>query len=143
MTAAELEAALASARTEVAAMRTKLEGLKAGHAAGTLVTEKERAKAKATLERYRKAWRDRKAIVEEVRRGVLWPSGARRTGRCGVGVATVWLTGTPHPPSPPFPPRPQLINAMSEGLNKKPKELYATIGLERDEDVGVNIKDFV
>lgn len=66
MTSAELEAALVTARKDVADLRTKMAALKAAQASGGLVTEKERTKAKATLERYRKAWKDRKNIVTDV-----------------------------------------------------------------------------
>ncbi len=46
-------------------------------------------------------------------------------------------------PSPASPRVPQIINNMSEGLNKKPKEILATIGIETDEAEGVRLADFV
>jgi hypothetical protein len=69
MTAAELEAALTAARAEAAAAKAKLAALKAAAAGpgGGLVTADARKKARDTLDRYRKAWAARKAIVMDVR----------------------------------------------------------------------------
>ena len=91
----------AAARADTAAARGKLASLQAASGAGALVTPAQRAKVKASLERYRGAWKVRKGMVED------------------------------------------LVNAMSEGLNKKPKELLATIGIETDADAGVSLKDFM
>lgn len=98
LTAAELAASLEETRAEVAALKARVDRLKGTTA---LVTPAERARVKASLERYRKAWSSRKAMVMDV------------------------------------------VDAMADGLEKKPKKLMDDIGIETDEDCKVNIRDFV
>ena len=49
-----------------AALKSKLDGLKVAQGGGQLVSKEKQATLKQTLERYRAAWKNRKAIVMEV-----------------------------------------------------------------------------
>ena len=176
MTDGELEAALAAARAAAAASGAKLAALRAAAGSGALVSASDRAKAKATLDRFRGAWRDRKDKVMVVRAGGGVGGWGRRSVRvrhgwrgglaAGAVGRSAWQAahgGAVRLPSarqwqPPSLRRSlsalaclhsrartgtQIVNNMSEGLNKKPKEIIAAIGIETDEAEGVKLGDFV
>ncbi len=65
LTAAQIEAETAAARAAVAAGAAKLAKL-TGASAAALVTPAQRAAARATLERFRKAWVERKRMVVDL-----------------------------------------------------------------------------
>lgn len=98
MSAAELAKALGDTKSAVSEMRAKLERIKGG---GTpLVSPAERAAVKKALDKYVKAWKERKRAVMDA------------------------------------------VGMISEGMERKVKDVVDEIGVETDEAHGVNIRDF-
>lgn len=97
LTLPEIKAKLAEVRAALAAGKERLTTLQT---TTTLVTPAQRSVALASLERYRKAWASRKAMVAEV------------------------------------------VDAMAEGMEKRPRDVLEMLGVDTDESAGVSIKDF-